>query len=1682
MSDSVIKVEQPAETIVVTETETQIISVGIQGPPGAEHDLVTSVAGRIGNVVLSKTDVGLESVDDTSDVAKPVSAATQAALNTKANTSSLATVATTGNYADLSGKPTIPSVPVQSVAGRTGNVVLAKSDVGLSSVDNTSDVAKPISTATQTAINLKANTAALATVATTGSYTDLSNTPTIPTIPVTSVAGRTGAITLTKTDVGLASVDNTADINKPVSSAQATSIATKEPSIAAGTASQYFRGDKTFQTLDKTVVGLPNVDNTADVNKPISTATQTALNAKASTSALAAVATSGSYTDLVNTPTIPVTSVAGRTGAITLTKSDVGLGNVDNTADLAKPISTSAQAALNLKVNSSSLSTVATTGTYSDLLAKPSIRRVFNVTDYGAVANVILVSDALTTASSPIVTSSSATFTVADVGKLVTLQQGSTLAVQATNVLTINGSNLGDGNSVTIGLTTYRFKITMAQAFDVQIAATASLTLSNLYSAINGSGTAGTNYYSGTVTNTDVVASALTTTTLSLTALALGATGNQVQTIRNAVPLTFAKSYMGGGLNGVPLKATIVSVQSTSQVTLSSAVTQALSQTTMIYGTDAAAGIGAAISAAVSSNGGTVYLPEGNFIISTALTFAANVFIKGSGIDTTRVFSNVSYDYMFRKRGTTSFANFGMSDLTLDTNNVDHGSAIRVEYASQGSFERIRMVNTGPGGWQAVVGVTSTSDSQLRNFDIKFRDCIFDCITSTLEQLLFLNASRVSVKSCKFLNQTISNGPGIGFYQNVNLASVDDCDFVNCVGPAIYYSLSTNYVSITNSRFAGPGTGIQGANLADNGSFGFGTVRGLKIVNCSFSGCGDGLQLGAAVAPLVMGCNFDFNILTGIRINRGNQGVSALSTRFAILANTFNHNNVDSTNSLIHPAILFELLGGQVNGEIAHNAFWNDESNRDQQYAITFSGAFLWDAINIHNNYMPNFNSNQNPVGLSGGATIGPNVVVRNSFAVNPQGFYLQGSITGAVTFDRLNGDTIAATLTGNITGALAAGRSNGDLLTLMLTQDSAGSRAATWSNAVFAQGGLILSTNPNSVDVVSLQWTGTSWQEVSRALSTAPTSNPLTSTSTQTSSFTAIGGVAYQIDATSGAVAVTLPTSLGYVAQIGIKKLDTSANVVTIGGKINGTSASSIALPISGSGKVLIADGSGGWNTFSGDESLVQLDARYVHTGGAVTSAFGRTGAVVAASGDYTASMVGSLASTTDLSAIATANPVASNVPLNAKKITGLASGTAATDAATFGQVPTTASSLGGLMISNNLSDLASLATSQANLGLGTIALLNSISLTANVTGILPVANGGTGSSTQNFIDLTTTQSAIAGNKGFSGVVSLSTYTTTGTLLVSTVGGDTRNAINIGNGGFYFGQNNGVPTFRSGFSGKTLAFRNSGDTSTTASVALDTGYASFGGSASATSSLQTLGSFASNVLIVTAATTLDVTYFTLLSNSSSPLTHTLPTAVGITGRIYSIKNINTGIVTIATTSSQTIEGATTFLLSAQYAFAIVQSDGANWQIISSGYKSVTQQSATTDLGVVLSNSGNRAAGTAFPITTSGAVSFGYMMLSGGFKPHRTTVSNVAYTALNSDYRIAYTALTAPRIVTLFTAVGNTGAELVIVDETGNAATSNITITPASGEMINGSTSSKVISTAYGFYKIYSNGTGWIVN
>ena len=68
---------------------------------------------------------------------------------------------------------------------------------------------------------------------------------------------------------------------------------------------------------------------------------------------------------------------------------------------------------------------------------------------------------------------------------------------------------------------------------------------------------------------------------------------------------------------------------------------------------------------------------------------------------------------------------------------------------------------------------------------------------------------------------------------------------------------------------------------------------------------------------------------------------------------------------------------------------------------------------------------------------------------------------------------------------------------------------------------------------------------------------------------------------------------------------------------------------------------------------------------------------------------------------------------------------------------------------------------------------------------------------------------------------------------------------------------------------------------------------------------------------------------------TSGTFTLTLLTAVGREGKIYNLKNSGTGVVTLATTSGQTIDGEASGALTLnQYDNLQAQSDGANWNIL----------------------------------------------------------------------------------------------------------------------------------------------------
>jgi hypothetical protein len=118
----------------------------------------------------------------------------------------------------------------------------------------------------------------------------------------------------------------------PTKNAVYDQMETKEPTITAGTTAQYWRGDKSWQTLDKTAVGLSNVENTA-------------LSTWAGSSNLTTVGTigTGTWQGTILSSTYGGTGInnAGRTLTISTNSGTISFTNISTTLTVANTASVS---------------------------------------------------------------------------------------------------------------------------------------------------------------------------------------------------------------------------------------------------------------------------------------------------------------------------------------------------------------------------------------------------------------------------------------------------------------------------------------------------------------------------------------------------------------------------------------------------------------------------------------------------------------------------------------------------------------------------------------------------------------------------------------------------------------------------------------------------------------------------------------------------------------------------------------------------------------------------------------------------------------------------------------------------------------------------------------------------------------------------------------------------------------------------------------------------------------------------------------------------------------------------------------------------------------------------------------------------------------------------------------------
>lgn len=231
---------------------------------------------------------------------------------TYATTDMLATVATSGSYTDLTNKPTIPAAQVNSDWNASSGVAQILNKPSLATV------------ATSGLYSDLTGTPTLATVATTGAYSDLTGKPTIPT--ATSDLNNDSGF-LTTSTLPIATTNSLGVVQ--VGSGLAISSGGVLSATGGGVADSVAWGHITGTLADQT-----------DLN--------TALGNKVDSSSLATVATSGSYNDLSNKPTIPTVNNATLTIQKNSTTIDTFTANAsqDKTINITVPVTAADVSAL----------------------------------------------------------------------------------------------------------------------------------------------------------------------------------------------------------------------------------------------------------------------------------------------------------------------------------------------------------------------------------------------------------------------------------------------------------------------------------------------------------------------------------------------------------------------------------------------------------------------------------------------------------------------------------------------------------------------------------------------------------------------------------------------------------------------------------------------------------------------------------------------------------------------------------------------------------------------------------------------------------------------------------------------------------------------------------------------------------------------------------------------------------------------------------------------------------------------------------------------------------------------------------------------------------------------------------------------------------------------------------------
>ena len=107
--------------------------------------------------------------------------------------------------------------------------------------------------------------------------------------------------------------------------------------------------------------------------------------------------------------------------------------------------------------------------------------------------------------------------------------------------------NPSDGDTVTVGATTYTFKTEMAAANDIKLGSSQSDSTATLVKVLNGTGASGTDYFAGTTTPNASAAASASGSEVSVTAKTAGSAGNSVALAATGSAMSVSGSTLEGG-------------------------------------------------------------------------------------------------------------------------------------------------------------------------------------------------------------------------------------------------------------------------------------------------------------------------------------------------------------------------------------------------------------------------------------------------------------------------------------------------------------------------------------------------------------------------------------------------------------------------------------------------------------------------------------------------------------------------------------------------------------------------------------------------------------------------------------------------------------------------------------------------------------------------------------------------------------------------------------------------------------------------------------------------------------------------------------------------------------------------------------------------------------------------------